>query len=637
MRMVVPSWSGCCSASSSSTEERSGYHSGMADASTQLLIDGELRDAAAGRTFTTYDPARGGELAQVAQGGADDVDAAVDRGPRRVRGRMGEDIAGQARAGPESAGAAAGRADRCARRARESRNNGKAKWQCAAEIKVAVATLELFAGTAQHLYGRSHVVNPSVVSYTLREPVGVVGAIIPWNYPLMMAAWKVAPALAAGNTLILKPASATPLSAIRLGELALEAGIPAGVLNVVPGPGAEVGEAIATPPGHRQGRLHRRDGHRPSHRGGRRRDAEARLAGARREERRTSSLPMPISTRPSRLAVGDLLLGRTVVRGAIPDPGPGRGLRRVRIGLRGEGEGADGGRSAGRRRRRWARSSPARMPTKVRGLHRDRPRGRRRAAGRRRPRRWTTAWMPMRSWRRRSSAAWPTTARIAQEEVFGPVVTLTRFADEAEAVRLANDVRYGLAATVWTGDGGARPSRGAADPLRRGRHQHAVRRVPRRPVRRVQGLRLRPRAVARGARPVHRDEGRPPGHVAEAGESVRGLTWMTGTLGSLVRPLPRRMVGLPLGAAAADERGGADRHAHHRCAAHGDPVGRRQPPKERDAQLGGAAGRQDDRALRARRLPPRRHDRHLRAWLVGGVRLARRDPGRAPATCSSTR
>ena len=70
----------------------------------------------------------------------------------------------------------------------ESRNNGKAKWQCAAEIKVAVATLELFAGTAQHLYGRSHIVNPAVVTYTLREPVGVVGAIIPWNYPLMMAA-----------------------------------------------------------------------------------------------------------------------------------------------------------------------------------------------------------------------------------------------------------------------------------------------------------------------------------------------------------------------------------------------------------------------------------------------------------------
>ena len=87
-----------------------------------------------------------------------------------------------------------------------------------------------------------------MVSYTLREPVGVVGAIIPWNYPLMMAAWKVAPALATGSTMVLKPASATPLTALRLGELALEAGIPAGVLNVVPGPGAEVGGGLAAHP-----------------------------------------------------------------------------------------------------------------------------------------------------------------------------------------------------------------------------------------------------------------------------------------------------------------------------------------------------------------------------------------------------
>jgi acyl-CoA reductase-like NAD-dependent aldehyde dehydrogenase len=92
-------------------------------------------------------------------------------------------------------------------------------------------------------------VNPSVVSYTLREPVGVVGAIIPWNYPLMMAAWKVAPALATGNTLVLKPASATPLTAIRLGELALEAGLPPGVVNVITGPGGSAGAALAAHPG----------------------------------------------------------------------------------------------------------------------------------------------------------------------------------------------------------------------------------------------------------------------------------------------------------------------------------------------------------------------------------------------------
>ncbi|HEU5325586.1 MAG TPA: aldehyde dehydrogenase family protein, partial [Candidatus Limnocylindria bacterium] len=217
-------------------------------APTKLLINGELRDAADAVTFTTRDPARGVELAEVARGSAADVDAAVAAARGAFEGAWAKTSpAKRARALNRLAQLLDEQTDALADL--ESRNCGKAKWQCAAEIKVAVSTLELFAGAAQHLYGRSHVVNPAVVSYTLREPVGVVGAIIPWNYPLMMAAWKVAPALATGNTMVLKPASATPLTALRLGELALEAGIPAGVLNVVPGPGNEVGEAIAAHPG----------------------------------------------------------------------------------------------------------------------------------------------------------------------------------------------------------------------------------------------------------------------------------------------------------------------------------------------------------------------------------------------------
>ena len=220
----------------------------MTEASFQLLIGGELRDAQDGRTFTTFDPAHGAELGEVAQGGTADVDAAVSAARGAFEGAWAKTSpAKRARALNKLAQLLDEQTDELA--GLESRNVGKVKAQCAAEIKVAVATLELFAGTAQHLYGRSQVVNPAVVSYTLREPVGVVGAIIPWNYPLMMAAWKVAPALATGNTMVLKPASATPLTALRLGELALEAGIPAGVLNVVPGPGAEVGEAMAAHPG----------------------------------------------------------------------------------------------------------------------------------------------------------------------------------------------------------------------------------------------------------------------------------------------------------------------------------------------------------------------------------------------------
>jgi acyl-CoA reductase-like NAD-dependent aldehyde dehydrogenase len=422
----------------------------MSDPSTQLLIDGELRDAAAGATFTTFDPARGVELASVAQGGTDDVDAAVGAARTASDGAWAKTSpAKRARALNRLAQLLDEQTDELAEL--ESRNNGKAKWQCAAEVKVAVATLELFAGTAQHLYGRSHVVNPSVVSYTLREPVGVVGAIIPWNYPLMMAAWKVAPALATGNTLILKPASATPLTAIRLGELALEAGIPAGVLNVVPGPGAEVGEAMAAHPGidkiaftgetatgRRIAEVAAKSLKRVSlELGGKSpnivfadADLEAAVIGslwaiyysagqsceARSriivQDQVYDAFASAFAAKAKALTVGDPLADDTKVGSLISRAHAEKVRGFVDVGLQDGGELLAGG--------------PLKLdgdldvaafvaPTVIGGVSND--------------------------------------ARIAQEEVFGPVVTLTRFADEAEAIGFANDVRYGLAATVWTADG----------------------------------------------------------------------------------------------------------------------------------------------------------------------------------------
>ena len=424
---------------------------GMSDLPTQLMINGELRDAQSGRTFATFDPAHGGELAQVAQGGADDVDAAVAAARGALEGAwMKTSPAKRARALNRLAQLLDEQTDALAEL--ESRNVGKAKWQCAAEIKVAVATLELFAGTAQHLYGRSHVVNPAVVSYTLREPVGVVGAIIPWNYPLMMAAWKVAPALAAGNTMVLKPASATPLSAIRLGELALEAGIPAGVLNVVPGPGGEVGEAIATHPGIDKvaftgetgtGRRIAQAAAKTLKRvslelGGKSpnivfgdADLDAAVLGslwaiyyaagqsceARSrilvEDGAYDAFASAFAEKAKGLQVGDPLADDTKVGSLISREHATKVRGFIDIGLEGGGELLAGGDLS------LADGLDAEAfvaPTVIGGVAND--------------------------------------ARICQEEVFGPVVTLTRFADEAEAVRMANDVRYGLAATVWTGDGG---------------------------------------------------------------------------------------------------------------------------------------------------------------------------------------
>ena len=118
---------------------------------------------------------------------------------------------------------------------------------------------EYYGNIATQLWGEQIPMNGPLLDYTLREPVGVCAQIVPWNFPLLMAAWKLAPALAAGNTLILKPATATPMTAIMLGEICREAGIPDGVVNVLTGPGAEIGEALVAQPNGRQSRVHRRN------------------------------------------------------------------------------------------------------------------------------------------------------------------------------------------------------------------------------------------------------------------------------------------------------------------------------------------------------------------------------------------
>jgi acyl-CoA reductase-like NAD-dependent aldehyde dehydrogenase len=421
-------------------------------AETRLLIDGSFADASDGRTFTTSNPATGEALADVARASTGDVDAAVAAARTAFEGSWAKTSPAQrARMLTRLAQLLDERTDELA--ILESRNNGKPKWQCAAEIKTAVATLELFAGAAQHLYGRSHVVNPSVVTYQLREPVGVCAAIIPWNYPLMMAAWKVAPALAAGNTLVLKPASATPLTAIALGGLALEAGIPAGVLNVLPGPGAEVGEALAAHPGvdkvaftgetatGRRIAAVAADGLKrvSLELGGKSpnivfadADLDAAVPGSlwaiyysagQSCEARSRILVQDeayerfaaaFTERAAALRVGDPLGHDTQVGSLISRQHAGRVRDFIEGAVDEGGELLTGGEETtlpdGLDAEAFVR------PTVIGGVSNQ--------------------------------------MRVAQEEVFGPVVTLQRFSDEAEAVAWANDVRYGLAATVWTADAG---------------------------------------------------------------------------------------------------------------------------------------------------------------------------------------
>jgi len=215
----------------------------------QLFINGEWRDAASGKTIDVINPATEEVIAAVPSADRSDVDAAVAAaraafdGPwsklsARDRGRLLWQLGEKLMA----------KADQVA--ALETLHNGKPIFESRQiEIPAAAECLQYYAGWADKIHGETIPVKGNYLTYTLREPVGVVAAIVPWNFPLLLTSWKVAPALACGNTVIVKPASQTPLTALALAEIAQEVGIPPGVLNVVTGPGSTVGQLLVEHPG----------------------------------------------------------------------------------------------------------------------------------------------------------------------------------------------------------------------------------------------------------------------------------------------------------------------------------------------------------------------------------------------------
>jgi acyl-CoA reductase-like NAD-dependent aldehyde dehydrogenase len=217
----------------------------------QLVIDGELSDSATGETFESIDPSTGESFAHVAKAGAEDVRRATaaarkafDEGPwPRMRGR-------------DRAKALLAVADGIKKHAPdlaelESRDSGGTIRKAQnADIGMAISTFRFYSELASREDDEEPLLPRSPMSYNYlrREPIGVCAAIAPWNAPLQMASWKIAPAIAAGNTVILKPASFTPLTSIEVGKICLEAGIPEGVVNVLPGPGAAAGEELVASP-----------------------------------------------------------------------------------------------------------------------------------------------------------------------------------------------------------------------------------------------------------------------------------------------------------------------------------------------------------------------------------------------------
>src|SRR4051794_39180459 len=215
----------------------------------QLFINGEWRDAAGGQTIPVVNPATEEVIAEVASAEQSDVDAAVAAARAAFDGAWGKLSArDRGKLIWKLGERLLERADEVARL--ETLHNGKTIFESRhIEIPAAAECFQYFAGWADKIHGETVPVKGNYLTYTLREPLGVVAAIVPWNFPLLLAAWKVAPALATGNTVILKPASQTPLTALALGEIAVDVGLPPGVLNIITGPGSTVGQAIVEHPG----------------------------------------------------------------------------------------------------------------------------------------------------------------------------------------------------------------------------------------------------------------------------------------------------------------------------------------------------------------------------------------------------
>jgi acyl-CoA reductase-like NAD-dependent aldehyde dehydrogenase len=213
-----------------------------------LVLGGEGRPAAEGKTFGVIEPGTGAPMAEVAEAGPEDARRAVDvavrafdegpwpRTPATLRGRVLLRASAMVR-------------DRLEDLARlEARNVGKPIRDARDEIGIVADTLEYWGGAANKIFGETVPIQDPGLDVTLREPVGVCALITPWNFPLVISTWKIAPALACGNTIVVKPASYTPLSVLRLAEILVEAGLPAEAISVLPGPGSAVGNALVTDP-----------------------------------------------------------------------------------------------------------------------------------------------------------------------------------------------------------------------------------------------------------------------------------------------------------------------------------------------------------------------------------------------------
>jgi acyl-CoA reductase-like NAD-dependent aldehyde dehydrogenase len=414
-----------------------------------LFIDGALTEPASGEVRELVEPATGEPLARAAMGGEEDVDRAVEAARAALAGSWAKTPPTE-RSRLLHALADAIAVNRKELAELEARNVGKAISSVKAELHQAVENFRFYASALGSIGGRSNPVGGSLLTYSLKEPVGVAAQIVPWNYPLMMATWKLAPALAAGCTVVLKPDPATPLTALRLAELAAEVGFPAGVVNVVPGDGPTTGAALVRHPGVDKVAF-----------------TGSTATGA--EIMRLCSQPIKRLTLELGGKSPNLLFADAELDDAVPSSlwsifyAAGQSCE-ARSRLLVERPLYDEVVSkfaelAGRIVVGDPLAPETQMGSLISTAHRDKvhafvEEGRDEGAE------IVTGGEP----RDGAGAFYPPTVLagvdshmvVAQEEIFGPVVTAIPFDDEQDAIRIANDVKYGLFATVWTSD----PARG---------------------------------------------------------------------------------------------------------------------------------------------------------------------------------